>query len=137
MQPLYHDMSKKLIITVLLLLVLFAACKKNEMPVSQAQDQAENQVPQTKEFSIIPDVTVEISGKSFQPSNVEMRSSQTITWLNRNEKPHFVACYENTQRVFLSDKILSGEDFSTRFTKPGRYFCIETIYGAKMNISVV
>lgn len=68
--------------------------------------------------------TVNIDNFSFGPEQITVPRGTTVTWTNRDDIPHTVTASE-VPRPFKSEPLDTGEAFSFRFDKAGRfaYFC--------------
>jgi plastocyanin len=76
---------------------------------------------------------VEVADFSFAPSETTVSAGQTVTWTNEGQADHTVK-----GRGFFSSKALgNGEEFSHRFTKPGRFAYLCTLHPGQMRGTVV
>ena len=67
------------------------------------------------------DVAVHIDNFVFEPAQLTVTVGQTVTWTNRDDIPHTVACAGK----FRSKTMDTDGTFSFTFTAPGeyKYFC--------------
>jgi plastocyanin len=67
------------------------------------------------------DIAVHIDNFVFEPKELSLKVGQTVTWTNRDDIPHTVACAGK----FRSKTMDSDGTFSFTFTAPGeyKYFC--------------
>ena len=67
-------------------------------------------------------VAVDVKEFKFMPASITVAPGTTVTWRNRDEKPHTVT---STDGAFKSSALESGARFSYTFTKSGtyHYFC--------------
>jgi plastocyanin len=67
------------------------------------------------------DVAVHIDNFVFEPAQLTVKVGQTVTWTNRDDIPHTVACAGK----FRSKTMDTDGTFSFTFTAPGeyKYFC--------------
>ncbi|HUF52996.1 MAG TPA: plastocyanin/azurin family copper-binding protein [Dehalococcoidia bacterium] len=64
------------------------------------------------------EVTVEMTSLQFEPQGIRVRPGTTVTWVNNDPVIHNVRQVESE---FLSPDVASGEAYTFRFKKPGRY----------------
>jgi plastocyanin len=78
--------------------------------------------------------TIEISNFSFAPAQLTVPAGTTVTWVNKDEEPHTVV---ESDTLFKSHALDTGDKFSFTFTTPGsfKYFC--TIHAHMVGIIVV
>ena len=71
--------------------------------------------------AMAPD-TIEISNFSFGPAVLTVPAGTTVTWVNEDEEPHTVV---ESNTLFKSHALDTGDKFSFTFTTPGtyEYFC--------------
>jgi plastocyanin len=67
-------------------------------------------------------IPVGIDNFSFGPADVTVPAGATVTWTNHDDIPHTVV---STEKVFKSQVLDTGEQFSFTFKTPGTYayFC--------------
>jgi plastocyanin len=77
---------------------------------------------------------IEISDFSFAPAQLTVPVGTTVTWVNDDEEPHTVA---DSNTLFRSHALDTGDEFSFTFTTPGtfQYFC--TIHAHMVGTVVV
>jgi plastocyanin len=76
---------------------------------------------------------VKVADFSFAPSETTVTAGQTVTWTNDGQVDHTVR-----GRGFFSAKALgTGDSFSHRFAKPGRFPYVCTLHPSQMRGSVV
>jgi plastocyanin len=65
---------------------------------------------------------VDISDFSFAPAQLTVPAGTTVTWINHDDEPHTIA---ESNMLFKSHALDTGDKFSFTFTTPGRfqYFC--------------
>jgi plastocyanin len=65
---------------------------------------------------------VKIDNFSFSPATLTVAVGTTVTWTNNDDIPHTVV---NTDKIFKSKVLDTGERFSFTFAKAGEYsyFC--------------
>jgi plastocyanin len=99
----------------ILLVILFSAVMLVKAPLYLS---AKSQYPETTSQT----ADVNIDNFSFAPGTVTVAVGTTVTWTNRDDIPHTVV---NTDGMFKSKVMDSGEKFAYQFTKPGTfpYFC--------------
>jgi plastocyanin len=78
--------------------------------------------------------TVEISNFSFVPAQLTVPVGTTVTWVNKDEEPHTIV---DSNTLFKSHALDTGDKFSFTFTTPGsfKYFC--TIHAHMVGTIVV
>jgi plastocyanin len=78
--------------------------------------------------------TIEISNFSFVPAQLTVPAGTTVTWVNKDEEPHTVV---ESDTLFKSHALDTGDKFSFTFTTPGsfKYFC--TIHAHMVGMIVV
>ena len=83
-----------------------------EPPVSDGTTSAE----------VVSGPHVTISNFTFSPKTLTVTVGMTVTWINQDDTPHRVA---SVDKVFASDALDTGDQFTHRFTAPGtyRYYC--------------
>ena len=66
--------------------------------------------------------TIEISNFSFAPAVLTVPVGTTVTWVNNDDEPHTVV---ESDTLFKSHALDTGDKFSFTFTTPGKfqYFC--------------
>ena len=82
--------------------------------------------------SVLADAAVQKSGgsvsivnSSYQPGTVSIKTGQSVTWTNNDDRDHTVA---GTDGSFSSGNLKPGQTFTHRFTKAGTYS-----YGCKLH----
>ena len=63
-------------------------------------------------------VNVRIRDLQFQPPVVHIKTGQSVTWDNADDRDHTVAATDNS---FQSGNLKPGGSYTYRFTKPGNY----------------
>jgi plastocyanin len=78
--------------------------------------------------------TIEISNFSFAPAVLTVPVGTTVTWVNDDDEPHTVV---ESDTLFKSHALDTGDKFSFIFTTPGKfqYFC--TIHAHMVGTVVV
>jgi plastocyanin len=76
---------------------------------------------------------VKVADFSFAPSETTVRAGQTVTWTNEGQADHTV----KGQGFFSAKALGTGEKFSHRFTKPGRFPYLCTLHPTQMRGTVV
>jgi len=78
--------------------------------------------------------TIEISNFSFAPAALTVPVGTTVTWVNDDDEPHTVV---ESNTLFKSHALDTGDKFSFTFTTPGKfqYFC--TIHAHMVGTVVV
>jgi plastocyanin len=78
--------------------------------------------------------TIEISNFSFAPPVLTVPVGTTVTWVNDDDEPHTVV---ESDTLFKSHALDTGDKFSFTFTTPGKfqYFC--TIHAHMVGTVVV
>lgn len=78
--------------------------------------------------------TIEISNFSFAPAVLTVPAGTTVTWVNDDDEPHTVV---ESDTLFKSHALDTGDKFSFTFTAPGKfqYFC--TIHAHMVGTVVV
>lgn len=78
--------------------------------------------------------TIEISNFSFAPAALTVPVGTTVTWVNEDDEPHTVV---DSDTLFKSHALDTGDKFSFTFTTPGKfqYFC--TIHAHMVGMVVV
>lgn len=73
--------------------------------------------------SMHPQIIVPISGGSYHPKVLNIKTGTTVIWVNRQRDSHTVT---SVNRLFNSGLIKPGAHYRVTFTKPGiyRYYCI-------------
>ena len=71
------------------------------------------------------DVEISIKGMKFGPDAVTIKTGQTVTWTNNDQRDHTVAATDNS---FNSGNLSPGATFSYKFTKPGTYHYACTLH---------
>ena len=68
------------------------------------------------------DIQMDIKNYMFEPKDVTVHVGDKIIWTNRDQVPHTIA---ETDKLFRSAALDTGDSFSYTFTKPGsfHYFC--------------
>ncbi|HYZ32261.1 MAG TPA: plastocyanin/azurin family copper-binding protein [Crenalkalicoccus sp.] len=61
-----------------------------------------------------------IEGYAFHPEELHVTPGTEVTWRNQDDEPHSIVS-SDTPRAFRSPLIDTGETFSVRLEKPGRY----------------
>jgi plastocyanin len=87
-----------------------------------------------------PTVTVIIKARAFDPSTVTIKEGTTVTWMNEDPMIHHVVHLpEVTQKqLFDSGSLSSGQTFSFRFEKKGRYkYADPQIGGGRTSMVIV
>jgi plastocyanin len=77
---------------------------------------------------------IEISNFSFAPAALTVPVGTTVTWVNDDDEPHTVV---ESNTLFKSHTLDTGDKFSFTFTTPGKfqYFC--TIHAHMVGTIVV
>jgi plastocyanin len=77
---------------------------------------------------------IEISNFSFAPAALTVPVGTTVTWVNDDDEPHTVV---ESNALFKSHALDTGDKFSFTFTTPGKfqYFC--TIHAHMVGTVVV
>lgn len=70
------------------------------------------------------DLAVVISGFAFAPAQLTVAAGTRVVWTNRDDIPHTVTSAA-TPRLFGSEALDTGGQFTRVFDKPGtyRYYC--------------
>ena len=78
--------------------------------------------------------TIEIRDFSFAPVALTVPAGTTVTWINDDDEPHTVV---ESDALFKSHALDTGDKFSFTFTTPGKfqYFC--TIHAHMVGTVVV
>jgi plastocyanin len=78
--------------------------------------------------------TIEISNFSFVPTTLTVPVGTTVAWVNEDDEPHTVV---ESNTLFKSHALDTGDKFSFTFTTPGKfqYFC--TIHAHMVGTVVV
>jgi plastocyanin len=78
--------------------------------------------------------TIDISNFSFAPVALTVPAGTTVTWVNDDDEPHTVV---ESNTLFKSHALDTGDKFSFTFTTPGKfqYFC--TIHAHMVGTVVV
>ena len=78
--------------------------------------------------------TIEISNFAFAPAALTVPVGTTVTWVNNDDEPHTVV---ESNTMFKSHALDTGDKFSFTFTTPGKfqYFC--TIHAHMVGTVVV
>jgi plastocyanin len=78
--------------------------------------------------------TIEITNFSFAPAALTVPVGTTVTWVNEDDEPHTVV---DSDTLFKSHALDTGDKFSFTFTTPGKfqYFC--TIHAHMVGMVVV
>ena len=87
-----------------------------------------------------PTVTVVIRARAFDPSTITIPEGTTVTWINEDPMIHHVVHLpEVTQKqLFDSGQLSSGQTFSFRFEKKGRYsYADPQIGGGRSSLVIV
>ncbi|SRR5258706_8813578 len=63
-------------------------------------------------------VNVSIKGMKYNPTAITIKTGDTVTWTNADQRDHSVAA---TDGSFTSGNIGPGATYSYVFTKPGKY----------------
>ncbi len=74
---------------------------------------------------------VKIDGVAFEPSILQVRAGDSVTWSNNYKQPHMISTFKKVKGASVQDGVLessmlkTGESFSYRFDKAGtyEYFC--------------
>ena len=127
--------NKLLLILLLFLVIVLLGCKKQQI-VQEPVQHIEEQKPAETPTLPLGNPEVKVFKKEFVPNSISAKIGQEITWVNRDENPHFIACYEKTNRIFIGEKFLAGQDYRKSFDRAGNFWCLDTIYGARMNVSI-
>lgn len=103
----------------ILLAVLLLGCA-SQQPPSQQPNQQPNQ---THTVSLIRtpkggELTVHISGFSFNPSDITVSAGTKVTWINDDPVAHTVTFDDGT---FDAGQFPHGDSRSYTFTTPGKY----------------
>jgi plastocyanin len=80
-------------------------------PEQQETGAAEQQLPKT--------YNVEISGYSFKPAQITIKTGDTVVWTNRDSAQHTAT--SDAGNEIGSELLAKGETYSHTFTKPGIY----------------
>jgi plastocyanin len=76
------------------------------------------------------DVTVNITATGFQPAEVVVRPGDTVTWRNRDTKPHRII--SGTNAFPPSPMLAPGRSYSFRFGTPSAYSYESTAMPSKL-----
>jgi plastocyanin len=66
------------------------------------------------------EVTVTMASNAFTPDSVVIPVGGTVTWVNRDHRPHHLSV-SSEQGVATQSTVLPDESFSYTFTEPGNY----------------
>ena len=129
----------------LMLLLFLAACgpvtsTAGPTPISMDPDMtmpAPTQVPAGVAGPIATEVVagprVVIDNFTFTPKTLTITAGTTVTWVNQDDTPHRVASID---KIFASDALDTGDQFTYRFTAPGTYSYYCSIH-PKMTATIV
>ena len=80
------------------------------------------------------EAVITISDFSFSPPLLTVPVGTTVTWVNKDDEPHLIA---ESDRLFKSHALDTGDKFSFTFSTPGtfQYFC--TIHAHMVGTVVV
>ena len=116
-----------------------------EIPAAEPAKLADASMPaagtlieQPKIPEIIPSEapTIAILDKGFSPKEITIIAGSSITWAVNDNKKHIIACYQNSKRLFSSDLLKPGDEFSKEFQYRGEVSCIDVIYGHRLKVTV-
>ncbi|MBI2575965.1 hypothetical protein HYV84_02035 [Candidatus Woesearchaeota archaeon] len=95
-------------------------------------------IEQPKIPEIIPSEspTIAILDNGFSPEDITVKAGSSITWAVNDNKKHIIACYQNSKRLFSSDLLKPGDEFSREFQYRGEVSCIDVIYGHRLKVTV-
>jgi plastocyanin len=87
-----------------------------------------------------PMVTVTIRARAFDPSTITIKEGTTVTWVNEDPVIHHVVHLPevNQKQLFDSGPLSTGQTFSFRFEKKGRYkYADPQIGGGRTSLVIV
>ena len=80
------------------------------------------------------DAVIKISDFSFSPPLLTVPVGTTVTWVNDDGEPHTVV---ESDRLFKSHALDTGDKFSFTFSTPGKFQYICTIHAHMVGVVVV
>lgn len=75
-----------------------------------------------------PASAVTLSNNQYSPAKLTVAPGTTVTWTNKEAKPHTVTAEDNS---FTSKAMKENDTFSFKFDKPGTYAYYCAFHGAK------
>ncbi|MFC1768417.1 hypothetical protein ACFLZX_01510 [Nanoarchaeota archaeon] len=79
---------------------------------------------------------IKILDEEFSPDYLKLDVDSEVTFIQSGEKRHKIACYLGPTRVFLSDDLQGGSEYSFTFTEKGEYSCVDAVYGLRSTIVI-
>ena len=82
-----------------------------------------------------------IEKTGFSPRESRIMHGNSVVW-EVNQMYAKVACYKQdgnkiSSRLFTSGRIIQNETFAYEFDKPGKYLCIDPVYGSRGNVTIL
>ena len=118
--------AKTLIILVSLLIVIIAisGCTQNQQINSNKKESSLVTDTQTiNQPQIEGTYNIEISNFAFNPSEIKIKTGDTITWINKDSAPHTVT--SDSGNELNSPQLSNGQNYSRTFSNTGtfNYYC--------------
>ncbi len=116
---------------------------REQEPVSEPKKQEPVEIKEDEEQDIEYEEYIDISLEEgninrgiMSPDYITIQKGQKVRWTNRNIRPHLVACYLESKRIFAGEKITPEEYSEHTFEQTGEYICKDAIYGSRGTIIV-
>ena len=105
-----------------------------EAPIAQQPE-----APKTT-ISDLTSVLIQISRYSFDKMDITIQKGTTVTWKNLDTRRHRIACYttekQSNQRFYFGEIMLEGGKNTYTFNEPGRFLCIDAVFGIRGFVNV-